>query len=305
MKNSSKRFLTIFILPSDSSKARKYRIPERLYRFGKFSLVVVFLVVAYVLIDYGNMALKVQELNRLRRENTAQKIELRKLSTRIDNLAHRRVRLQLLDKKLRIIANLETPSSADRELLGMGGTGTEERYFLKMEGAKDDLVDRMHADLSQLEEEATLQERSFTELEEFLLEQAALLASTPSVWPTRGWLTSRFGKRRDPFTGRIQMHRGIDIANRVGTDVIAPADGIVTRIAGMATLGRVVEISHGYGIRTRYGHLSKVLVRVGQKVKRGDVIAKMGNSGRSTGPHLHYEVIANGVHVNPLRYILN
>ncbi len=304
MKKSSKRFLTIFVLPSDSSKAKKYRIPQGLYRAGKVVALLMFIVFAYVVIDYGNMALKVQELNKLRRENTAQKIELRKLSTRIDNLEKRLVRLQLFDKKLRIIANLETPSSADRELLGMGGTGADE-YFLNMDKAKDDLVSKMHSEINQLEEEAKLQERSFTELEEFLLEQAALLASTPSVWPTRGWLTSRFGKRRDPFTGRIQMHRGIDIANRVGTDVIAPADGIVTRITKMHSLGRLVEISHGYGIRTRYGHLSKVLVRVGQKVKRGQKIAEMGNTGRSTGPHLHYEVIANGIHVNPLRYILN
>ncbi len=304
MKKSSKRFLTIFVLPSDSSKAKKYRIPQGLYRAGKVVALLMFIVFAYVVIDYGNMALKVQELNKLRRENTAQKIELRKLSTRIDNLEKRLVRLQLFDKKLRIIANLETPSSTDRELLGMGGTGADE-YFLNMDKAKDDLVSKMHSEINQLEEEAKLQERSFTELEEFLLEQAALLASTPSVWPTRGWLTSRFGKRRDPFTGRIQMHRGIDIANRVGTDVIAPADGIVTRITKMHSLGRLVEISHGYGIRTRYGHLSKVLVRVGQKVKRGQKIAEMGNTGRSTGPHLHYEVIANGIHVNPLRYILN
>ncbi|HHD11944.1 MAG TPA: peptidase M23 [Deltaproteobacteria bacterium] len=304
MKKSSKRFLTIFVLPSDSSKARKYRIPQGLYRAGKVVALLMFIVFAYVVIDYGNMALKVQELNKLRRENTAQKIELRKLSTRIDNLEKRLVRLQLFDKKLRIIANLETPSSTDRELLGMGGTGADE-YFLNMDKAKDDLVSKMHSEINQLEEEAKLQERSFTELEEFLLEQAALLASTPSVWPTRGWLTSRFGKRRDPFTGRIQMHKGIDIANRVGTDVIAPADGIVTRITKMHSLGRLVEISHGYGIRTRYGHLSKVLVRVGQKVKRGQKIAEMGNTGRSTGPHLHYEVIANGIHVNPLRYILN
>ncbi len=304
MKKSGKRFLTIFVLPSDSSKARKYRVPERLYRAGKVVALLMFVVFAYVLVDYGNMALDVQELNKLRRENTAQKIELRKLSTRIDGLEKSLVRLQIFDKKLRIIANLETPSSTDKEPLGMGGTGREE-YFLNVGKAKDDLVGKMHSDLNQLELEAKLQERSFTELEEFLLEQAALLASTPSVWPTRGWLTSRFGKRRDPFTGRVQLHKGIDIANRVGTDVIAPADGIVTRITRMASLGRVVEISHGYGIRTRYGHLSKVLVRVGQKVKRGDVIAEMGNTGRSTGPHLHYEVMANGVHVNPLRYILN
>ncbi|MCK4847303.1 MAG: M23 family metallopeptidase, partial [Deltaproteobacteria bacterium] len=97
----------------------------------------------------------------------------------------------------------------------------------------------------------------------------------------------------------------LDIANRVGTKVIAPGDGVVIRVTRLPSLGKLVEISHGYGVKTLYGHLSKTLVKVGQKVKRGDEIAAMGNTGRSTGPHLHYEVKVNGVHVNPGRYILN
>jgi murein DD-endopeptidase MepM/ murein hydrolase activator NlpD len=97
----------------------------------------------------------------------------------------------------------------------------------------------------------------------------------------------------------------MDISNRIGTDIVVPADGIVTKIKRFASLGKMVEINHGYGIKTRYGHLSKSYVKVGQKIKRGQKIASMGNTGRSTGPHLHYEVIVNGVHLNPSRYVLN
>jgi murein DD-endopeptidase MepM/ murein hydrolase activator NlpD len=189
--------------------------------------------------------------------------------------------------------------------MGMGGASPEEDTFPTLGARRKALINQMHSDLAQLEGETAVQEQSFTELQEFLLKQSSLLASTPSVMPTRGWITSTFGKRKDPFTGRRQKHKGMDISNRVGTQVVAPADGIVTKIRRMASLGKLVEVSHGYGIKTRYGHLSNTFVKVGQKVKRGQKFAAMGNTGRSTGPHLHYEVIVNGVHVNPSRYILN
>jgi murein DD-endopeptidase MepM/ murein hydrolase activator NlpD len=132
-----------------------------------------------------------------------------------------------------------------------------------------------------------------------------MLASTPSIWPVRGWVTSGFGKRLSPFTGRKNLHTGIDIATRHGTVVVAPADGVVTRVTTKYDMGKLVEIDHGYGILTRYGHNSEILVRPGQRVRRGQPIARVGNTGRSTGPHLHYEVRLNGVPVNPMRYIVD
>ncbi len=300
-----KRFITIFLLPSDSSKAKKYKVPFALYNAGRIAFVAFMLLCIYIAVDYGNMRLKVRELNRIKKENTSQKIELQSLSAKISELETRMSKLKSFDKKLRIIANLEEPAPADREVMGMGGTSSDDEYFLSIEDKRGELIENMHSDIAQLEIEADMQEKSFTELQEFLIKQSSILASTPSILPTRGWITSTYGKRRDPFTGRRHMHKGMDIANRVGTPVIAPADGIVTRITRMRYLGKMLEISHGYGIKTRYGHLSKINVRVGQKVKRGDKIAVMGNTGRSTGPHLHYEVVVNGVHVNPSRYVLN
>jgi murein DD-endopeptidase MepM/ murein hydrolase activator NlpD len=131
------------------------------------------------------------------------------------------------------------------------------------------------------------------------------LASTPSIWPARGWLTSRFGSRVSPFTGGRQFHAGIDIAGARGTDVIAPARGRVTFSGKKGYLGRSLIIDHGYGIRTIYGHNDELFVKRGQSIERGQVIASLGSSGRSTGPHLHYVVEVKGKAVNPLDYIFD
>jgi murein DD-endopeptidase MepM/ murein hydrolase activator NlpD len=131
------------------------------------------------------------------------------------------------------------------------------------------------------------------------------LVSSPAIWPTKGWLTSRFGPRISPFTGLRQFHSGIDIAGAFGTEVIAPARGRVSFVGNKGPLGRTLVIDHGYGVRTHYGHNSDVVVRVGQEVERGQVIAKMGSSGRSTGPHLHYSVEVYGKAKNPLDFIFD
>jgi murein DD-endopeptidase MepM/ murein hydrolase activator NlpD len=120
-----------------------------------------------------------------------------------------------------------------------------------------------------------------------------------------GWKTSSFGYRRSPFTGRRELHKGLDIAAPNGSPIIAPADGVVTYSARKGLMGNMISIKHGYGLLTRYGHLSKMLKKKGEKVERGEIIALVGSTGRSTGPHLHYEVRLNGVPVNPEKYILN
>ena len=132
-----------------------------------------------------------------------------------------------------------------------------------------------------------------------------LLASTPAIRPTKGWKTSGFGYRVSPFTGLKEFHKGVDIATRKGTPIIASADGVVTFAGTKGMMGRVITIDHGHGMITRYGHLHKALKKRGDAVKRGEKIALVGSSGRSTGPHLHYEVLLNGLPVNPEKYILN
>ena len=163
----------------------------------------------------------------------------------------------------------------------------------------------MHGSLDDLDNEITIDEQNKAELYKFFENQKMLLASTPSIWPAKGWLSSRFGYRISPFTGKKEFHKGLDIATRSGNPVIAPADGVVSRIGCDHGYGNLLSLKHGYGLMTRYAHLQKILVKKGQYVKRGETIALVGNSGRSTGPHLHYEVHLNKVAVNPLRYILN
>lgn len=131
----------------------------------------------------------------------------------------------------------------------------------------------------------------------------ALLAATPSIWPTHGWLSDAFGTRRDPFTGDSDFHKGLDISTDAGRPVFATAGGTVTSAAYSGAYGNLVIIDHGFGVTTRYGHLGRFVVRPGTRVRRGDVIGYVGSTGRATGSHLHYEVVFNGRFINPLRLL--
>jgi murein DD-endopeptidase MepM/ murein hydrolase activator NlpD len=163
----------------------------------------------------------------------------------------------------------------------------------------------MHEQTRELTLASITQEKVFESLYEGLKSQRNLLSSTPSIRPTEGWLSSGFGYRVSPFTGLREFHKGLDFAGRKGTKIIAPADGVVSFTGRNGSYGKMIKIDHGHGIITRYGHLQKALKKRGEAVKRGDVIALMGNTGHSTGPHLHYEVLLNGLPVNPKKYILN
>lgn len=300
----SKKYITIMILPSDASKSSKWSMPVGTYKAIRNGFILLMVAVSYMIYDYGSMRQRVSVIDKYKQEIIGQRAELQNLSTQIVSLDGKMDKLKFFDKKLRIIAKLEVPERSSRQLLGMGGAN-EEDFFTTAEERRNDLVSRMKGDIGRLDEEALIQETSFVELQEFLMKKSSLLASTPSIMPAKGWHTSSYGKRISPFTGRVQNHNGMDIANRVGSIIITPADGIVTKVKRMPALGKMVEISHGYGMKTRYGHLSESKVKVGQKIKRGDMIAFMGNTGRSTGPHLHYEVLVNGVHVNPNKYVLD
>lgn len=152
---------------------------------------------------------------------------------------------------------------------------------------------------------SALKEQSAIELWEALSDRQSLLASTPNIKPARGPIGSRFGYRVDPINGRQKMHAGVDISASPGTPVRAPADGVISYAGWDPQYGKLVSIDHGYGVLTRFGHNSQLYVQVGQKVNKYDVIAGTGNTGRSTGPHLHYEVRVNGIPVNPINYILD
>jgi murein DD-endopeptidase MepM/ murein hydrolase activator NlpD len=148
-------------------------------------------------------------------------------------------------------------------------------------------------------------ESNIHKLDQFLLDKESFLNSTPTILPADGWITSYFGQRMSPWAGRLKMHEGLDVGAPYGTPVHAPADGIITYSGEKAGFGKFVQIDHGYGIETIYAHNQSLNVRSGQKIKRGYLLAAVGNTGHSTGPHLHYEVRVNGIAVDPLYFILD
>ncbi|GMQ89383.1 MAG: M23 family metallopeptidase [Gammaproteobacteria bacterium] len=164
-------------------------------------------------------------------------------------------------------------------------------------------LDFMQA-LNDMETQINDRARQLQVIEEILSSRALSSAVSPGGRPvSKGWLSSYYGKRTDPFNGRQAMHKGVDFAGKLGSDVVATAEGVVTWAGKRYGYGQLVEINHGNGYSTRYGHCQQILVAVGDKVEPGQKIALMGSSGRSTGPHVHYEVLKNGRQVDPTRYV--
>jgi murein DD-endopeptidase MepM/ murein hydrolase activator NlpD len=300
-----KDYFNVLVFGQKTSKTRNFRIHKKTFKIGLYLLGFGLLSTIFFLCDYIQIRKKTFELNQLRQQTQEQKSKINFFSSKIEDLERQLSTLKDFDKKIRIIANLEK-SQETASFMGMGGPSPSDvREKLKVEKDEKGLTHQLRTDIERLESEAASQEESLSELIKLLQSKKEMLVHTPSIWPVHGWVTSGFGFRVNPFTGLTQMHEGLDISNRVGTPVIATADGIVSDTGKDSSHGIVMVISHGFGMTTRYLHLNKVFVRAGQKVKRGDKIAEVGMTGRSTGPHLHYEVRVNGIPVNPVRYILN
>ena len=236
---------------------------------------------------------------------TNQRLQIQTFATEINRLKSQLVALSNFEEKIRIIANIGTEEGQDT-LFGVGGDRPEDLATnLDLNKRHTSLLRDMHTQVELLHTASAIQQKQMISLLDQLEGQKSLLACTPAIRPAKGWLTSTFGHRTSPFTGRREFHKGLDIANQVGTPVQVTADGIIKTVGSRRYLGNYLIVDHGHGMVTHYGHLEKALVKRGDKVKRGDVIAEMGNSGRSTGPHLHYAVYLNGVPVNPTTYILN
>jgi murein DD-endopeptidase MepM/ murein hydrolase activator NlpD len=300
-----KEYFNILIFGHKNSKTRHLRLKKKTVKISAYLFGFALLSTTFFFCDYIQVKKRAFELNRLRQETQNQRSQIQFFSARIEDLEKQLSKLKDFDKKIRIIANLEKGHEAAPSM-GMGGPSPSDiRDRLKQEKDGDGLVQQMRSDIERLQSEAMSREESLNELEKLLQVKKEMLAHTPSIWPAMGWVTSGFGFRTNPFTGLTQMHEGLDISNRIGTPVIASANGIVSDIGNDTALGKAVVIFHGFGMTTRYGHLNKVFVKIGQRVKRGDKIAEIGMTGKTTGPHLHYEVKLNGIPVNPLRYILN
>ncbi len=297
--------ITIIFLPDRSHKVRQFKMPRGMFIFFCLILLTGILSLAWMVKDYLRIKSQIPALANLQKENRLQKGQLASLAQKIDQISRKMIELKEFDHKLKVMVNLETDDEPSN-FLGIGGSDPSVlNPDYTVEEAHHKLVRLMHKSVDNLDTEIDIQINEKVELSRFLEEQKSMLACTPSIWPTKGWVSSRFGYRTSPFTGKKEFHRGLDISARHGTPIVAPADGMVASAGKDYGYGNVLTVQHGYGLKTRYAHLSKILVRKGESIRRGQEIALMGNTGRTTGTHLHYEVHLNGVAVNPINYILN
>lgn len=313
------RFLTIMVIPDTAgAEVRRLRVPRSWFKLG-ISVGVVALFGFVALAGYDAYLLgQVSDLDKLRADNIQLKARIAQLDDEVQTMGRVVDRVQQFDTRLRKITSFSDP---DRNLAIGGPVGMEpseirtapianagaQRMKQDLLGAKGSLreLDLLGGKVELLSDRARETESSVRELHVFLEDQQAVLAATPSLTPTRGWRTSTFGFRTDPYTGLRQMHAGLDISANIGTRVIASASGVVSWAGPQNAYGNLVAIDHGQGLSTRYAHLSKISLKVGDRVERGTLIGEVGNTGRSTGPHLHYEVRLNGIPQDPERFILD
>jgi murein DD-endopeptidase MepM/ murein hydrolase activator NlpD len=300
------KHFTVLVVPDRSSRVRRFQVPKAfLVRIGVGAGLFLLVTIA-ASIHYLSVVGQVAENELLREENLTLRGQLKVVQEKVSNLSATVDRVERFDKKLRAVTFLSDP----QRHLAMGPVSPRAvdpedrdspsaRVMLEIDNPK-----ALHGKLDSLSAQATHEEQSLQELNQYFDDRKSLLASTPSVWPTRGWVTSEFNYRLDPFTGERTFHKGLDIATAHGAPVSAPADAVVIFTGAEGGYGKVVVLDHGYSIKSRYGHLAEILVKVGDKVKRGQLIATVGNTGRTTGPHLHYEVRVAGIPENPQKFIL-
>ncbi len=296
--------ITIFLVPDGTNRIKQFRIPRFLLAFLILSLVLLGICLPWIIRDYRTIKTSMPRLAILETENQQYKDQLVYLAKRIKLATKQMEGLRAFDRKLRGMLNLET----EEEMENMGGIGVPPSVITDPKVIEEDqkgsiLV--MHRSLDHLGNEMASGHLDRNEIYRFLENQKIVLSSTPSILPTKGWLSSRFGYRTSPFTDKKEFHRGIDIGSRIGSPIVAPADGIVSYRGRQNGHGNLLVLKHGYGLVTKYAHLKKALTKKGQSVKRGETIALVGNTGRSTGAHLHYEVHLNKVPVDPLGYVLD
>ena len=281
----SKRF-TILIIPEGSHRVRRFALRLSALKWSAAGVACCLLLVLASAVYAVKAGFDRHEYEQLRTQARLHQQEMGQLVAKLEDLRKELLVMAQNDARMRVMNKLTKPTGDP-----LGG-----------EGPLDNLAS-LQQQIDDLRREVDLRRVSQEEVQGYLNDQRSLLGARPTGWPSKGWLTSTFGVRRDPFDGKRRMHEGVDIATRTGTPVLATAAGIVRQVGSQPGYGKLVVIDHGYGYSTAYGHNSRILVKAGQRVKRGDLIAAAGSTGRSTGPHVHYEVRINGVPVNPKKYL--
>lgn len=287
-----KRFYILFVARDDDGQLRKIPIPVHYLYIFVVGAAVGFLSLTGIASSYMRMLLKVSSYNQLRTE----KEDLKSRYSRLEQVAKER------DVQ---VASLGSLASEVSSLYGLKSdpilvSGADEQV---RNSEVSSSLDQLYALKSSALTGATTTGISLGLTRNVTTADWVRANAAPNVWPVEGQVTGSFGERIDPFNGEGAFHTGIDIAAMVGQSVVAPADGTVQFADFLGGYGRAIILEHGHGIATRYGHLSAFAVAPGQQVHRGEVIGYVGLSGRSTGPHLHYEVRINDTPVNPYKYL--
>jgi murein DD-endopeptidase MepM/ murein hydrolase activator NlpD len=316
----SNRFYTILIVPEKTSQVRRIVLPNWLFKSAAFGLAFVVLIAGVMMFHYWYVMSQIGENKQLKLENRRLRQQVQIFQNKISTVESTMDRVKSFATRLRVIMHVEEPSTLQLKLPDAGldsephsspaaqpsplpspadseAMNSPENQMLQQEFAS------LESRMTSLGKDAFKTEEMLQNQYEILYDKKAFLSALPTSQPAPGLFTSGFGVRMSPLGNRIKMHEGLDIANRSGTVVRAPANGSVAFADSKAGYGTTVILNHGYGIETLYGHLKKVLVRPGDKVTRGMKIALLGNSGRSTGPHVHYEVRVKGYPVDPRSYI--
>jgi murein DD-endopeptidase MepM/ murein hydrolase activator NlpD len=295
---------TLVVVPPGSSASKVIEVSQRVL---KASFGGAFLVAAVaLLLGYGTVSrsLDLQRAEELERENQRIAAELGRMHGEIASLTDTLNAIATRDARIRLLANLE-PNDPSVQQAGIGGPSAPGSQPEPGASVLTQRTEEVRVDLGALIRRANLLAASFNEAGDSLANHRDRLAAMPSIMPTAGWLTSAFSSMRShPILHVARPHQGIDVTAPMGAPILSPARGRVVSAGWETGYGQVIEVDHGFGIRTRFAHCSRLLARPGQTVQRGEKIAEVGNSGLATGPHLHYEVEVKGRPENPLRYVL-
>ena len=283
---------TFFIASNDSGGIKRVRVPFYLLHAVAVLAVVGTMTVLVAMSSYSRMLWKATNYNSLRRDQDSLKKQYVQLQTEVKDTNTRLNSLQSLAGEVAMAYGITRFHQT-----AFGLTDTAPEPDVQFQESVDEF--------SYLQKNVTAVSISGSGMRLLPAEQLSTLGIVPTLWPVLGQITGHFGERLDPFSGEGAFHAGLDIASRYGDAIHATADGVVEEAGQRAGYGRLVVVDHGFGVTTWYGHLSALKVQAGMHVKAGDVIGYEGDSGRSTGPHLHYEVRIYNTPVNPWRYLRN
>ncbi len=277
------------------------------FKLGMIILITALFIgiVALFVYNVTNLttnAVDQSRFSQLKEENTYVRQEIERIQRDVMDVQKLIDTIEIYDRKLRNFANL-SPINEDLRKMGIGGKGVGKTSSQIPSNVTTNIA-QLSQTLDNLLARARLQRASYEKIIIYLEEKTYLQNHTPSIIPVQGWLIRDFGYHLDPFTGESKIHEGLDIAAPPGTPIVAPADAYVKYTGVREGFGVTIELDHGYGLVTIYGHCQRTKVTSGQSVRRGDIIAYVGNTGRSTGPHLHYEVHVANAALNPLQYII-